>query len=106
MRFPIFTQRGYLVSLGTFEFEYLIPTERKVCIFFVCFIITDKTKSRRGGGRRCRCYERRRDKPLEKIESSHTLGGTGEVTRGEGRGEGVDTTLLSHTPKYISLIIC
>ena len=31
------------------------------------------------------------------IESSHTLGGAGEVTRGEGSGEGVDTTLMSYT---------
>ena len=34
---------------------------------------------------------------LEEIESSLTLGGAGEVTRGEGRGEGVDTTLVSYT---------
>ena len=27
---------------------------------------------------------------LEEIEASHTLGGAGEVARGEGRGEGVD----------------
>ena len=26
------------------------------------FIITDKVKPRRGGGKRCRCYERRRGK--------------------------------------------
>ncbi len=26
------------------------------------FIIKDKTNDRRGGGRRCRCYERRRGK--------------------------------------------
>ena len=25
------------------------------------FIITDKAKDSRGGGKRCRCYERRRD---------------------------------------------
>ncbi len=27
---------------------------------------------------------------LEEIKTSHTLGGAGEVARGEGRGEGVD----------------
>jgi hypothetical protein len=42
------------------------------------------------------CYESRRGK-LEEIESSHTLGGAGDVTRGEGRGEGVDATLMSYT---------
>ena len=31
------------------------------------------------------------------IEASLTLGGAGEVTRGEGSGEGVDATLLSYT---------
>ena len=37
---------------------------------------------------------------FEETEGSHTLGGVGEVTRGEGRGlrgEGVDPTLLSYT---------
>ena len=33
----------------------------------------------------------------EEIETCHTLGGSGEVLRVEGRGEGVDTTLLSYT---------
>ena len=42
---------------------------------FLVFIITDKAKTSRGGGKRCRCYERRRAKELEEIESSHTLGG-------------------------------
>ena len=28
----------------------------------VVFIITDKSKTSRGGGKRCRCYERRRAK--------------------------------------------
>jgi hypothetical protein len=38
------------------------------------------------------------DLKLEEIESSHTLGGAGEVTRGEGVDEeGVDTTLMSYT---------
>ncbi len=32
---------------------------------------------------------------LEEIEASHTLGGAGEVARGEERGEGADATLLS-----------
>ena len=36
------------------------------------FKITDKAKASRGGGKRCRCYERRRDK-LEETEVSHTL---------------------------------
>jgi hypothetical protein len=40
---------------------------------------------------------------LEEIEASHTLGGAGEVTRGEGRGEGVDPALLSYTLRYINL---
>ena len=40
---------------------------------------------------------------FEEIEDSYTLGGVGEVVRGEGRGEGVDITLLSHTLKYVSL---
>ena len=34
---------------------------------------------------------------LEETEASHTLGGAGEVARGEGRGEGVDATPLSCT---------
>ena len=34
----------------------------------------------------------------EVIESCHTLGGSGEeVVRVEGRGDGVDATLLSYT---------
>ena len=40
---------------------------------------------------------------VEEIEVSLTLGGVGEVVRGEGRGEVVDTTLMSYTLKYISL---
>ena len=32
---------------------------------------------------------------LEEIEVSHTLGGAGEVVRGEGSGEGVDA--VRHT---------
>ncbi len=32
---------------------------------------------------------------FEEIESCHTVGGTSGVTRGEGRGEGVDDTLVS-----------
>ena len=71
--------------------------------------LTDNTKTRRGGGRRCRCYEIRKDK-VEEIETSLTLGGLGEVVWGEGRGEGVDATLMSYTLKYISLtdvdVIC
>ena len=43
------------------------------------------------------------DLKFEEIEDSLKLGGVGEVTRGEGTGEGVDTTLLSYTLKYISL---
>jgi hypothetical protein len=31
----------------------------------------------------------------EEIEVSHTLGGAGGVVRGDGRGEGVDATLMS-----------
>jgi len=42
---------------------------------------------------------------LEEIESSLTLGGLGEVTRGEGRGEGVDATLLSYILRYINLSV-
>ena len=34
---------------------------------------------------------------FEEVESSHTLGGAGEVTRGEGRGEGVDASLMTYT---------
>jgi hypothetical protein len=64
------------------------------------FIITDKTNPRRGGGRRCRCYERRRDQSggvkgvgcmkdeelkIEEIEVSHTLVDI----------KGVDVTLMS-----------
>jgi hypothetical protein len=33
-------------------------TERNFCVF----IITDNAKAGRGGGKRCRCYERRRVK--------------------------------------------
>ena len=47
---------------------------------------------------------------FEEVESSHTLGGAGEVTRGEGRGEGIDASLLTYTLRYIILadfvIIC
>jgi len=47
---------------------------------------------------------------LEEIESSHTLGGAWEVARGEGRGEGVDASLLAYKLRYINLadlgIIC
>jgi hypothetical protein len=32
---------------------------------------------------------------LEEIQSSHILGGVGEVTRGERRGEGVESRLLT-----------
>ena len=35
---------------------------------------------------------------FEELEDSHTLDGSGEVTRGDlGLGEGVDTTLMSYT---------
>ena len=37
------------------------------------------------------------DLKLDEIEASLTLGGSGEVTRVEGRGEGGDATLLSYT---------
>ena len=38
-------------------------------MFFKCvFIITDKTKDRRGGGRRCRCHERRSEKLFESLK--------------------------------------
>ncbi len=56
------------------------------------FIITDKTKVRRGGGRRCRFYERRRGTPW-RLNGDWNLSHTrwkGEVTGGEGRGEGVN----------------
>ena len=39
---------------------------------------------------------------LEEIETSLTLGGLGGITRGEGRGEGVDATLMSYTLGYIN----
>ena len=42
---------------------------------FLVFIISDKAKTSRREGNRCRCYERRRAKELEEIEASHTLGG-------------------------------
>jgi hypothetical protein len=41
---------------------------------------------------------------LEEVETSHTLGGVGEVVWGEGRGEGVDATLMSYTLKYSTVI--
>ena len=40
---------------------------------------------------------------LEEIESSHALGGSGEVVRGDGIDEGVDDTLLSNTLRDINL---
>ena len=42
---------------------------------------------------------------FEEIETSHTLGGAGGkvVCRGDGRGEGVDATLLSGTRRSICL---
>jgi hypothetical protein len=43
------------------------------------------------------------DLKVEEIESSLTLGGSGEVTKGEGKGEEVDSTLLSYTHRYIIL---
>ena len=66
------------------------------------FIITYKTKVRRGWSRRCRCYERRRDKVRVYWSLSHTrwIGGS---QQGRGRGDGVDATLMSNTLKYISL---
>ena len=68
------------------------------------FIITDKTKLR---GKEVEGVGVMKDEDLkfEEIESSHTIGGTrvGEVVRGEGRGAGVDSTLLSYTLKYIRL---
>ena len=39
------------------------------------------------------------DLKLEEIEVSLTLGGSGEVDKGEGRGEGVNATLMSYTLK-------
>ena len=44
---------------------------------------------------------------LEEIEDSHTLGGSGEVVRGEVSvpREGVDATLLSDTLRYINLVV-
>ena len=43
------------------------------------------------------------DLKVEEIESSLTLDGSGQVTKGEGKGEGVDPTLLSYTHRYIIL---
>jgi hypothetical protein len=37
------------------------------------FIITDKAKTRRGGGRRCRCYERRRTQVWGDWSLSHSM---------------------------------
>ena len=34
---------------------------------------------------------------VRRFEVSLTLGGVGEVTRGEGRGEGVASSLMTHT---------
>ncbi len=60
----------------------------------------------RTGGEDVDCVGDIKDKELklEEIETSHTLGGVGQVVRtSPGRGEGVDDTLLSYTLKYISL---
>ena len=38
---------------------------------------------------------------LKEIEVSHTLGGVGEVVRGQGRGEGVNITLQVVIHTYI-----
>ncbi len=66
----------------------------------------DKVKPRRGGGRRCRCYERWRVKAWGDWILSHTRlsGGSRHwLVRVEGIGEGVNDTLLSHTLENISL---
>ena len=43
-----------------------------------------------------RCYELEDEElKIEEIEVTHTLGGSGEVVRGEGSGEGVDA--VRHT---------
>ena len=64
------------------------------------FIITDKTKTSREGGKRCRCYERRRAK-LEEIEDSHTkpmnLCAYENEDHEDGVGVGVNSTLMSDT---------
>ncbi len=50
-----------------------------------------------------------KDLNLEENEISHTLGGSGEgdgpkvVSRGEGRGWGVDDPVISYTLRYINL---
>ena len=40
---------------------------------------------------------------MRRFEVSLTLGGAGEVVRGEGRGGGVDATLLAYTLASINL---
>ena len=40
---------------------------------------------------------------IEEIETTHTLGRSGGVSRGEGKGEVVDPTLLSYTLRFINL---
>ena len=63
--------------------EYLRRQEDSDEVFrkILVFIITDKVKVRRGGGRRCQCYERRGLRS-EEIETSHTLGGVGMIVLG------------------------
>ncbi len=86
--------------------------------------ITNKAKIRRGGGRRCRCYERRRGKTWGNWILSHTccllytLGGVGrwytiklsytlKYGGGTGTPSGVDSETLSsviHQSQKLSLL--
>ena len=72
-------------------------------IYNFVFIITDKVKTRRGGGRRCRCYERWRGKTWGDWSLSHTRW---SVTSRQGRGErrGCKWYSVVYTLKYISLV--
>jgi hypothetical protein len=62
-------------------------------------------KARARGARKVEGVSAMKDEvlKLEEIEVSHTLGGAGEVSRGEESEGGLDTTLLSDTIKYINL---
>ncbi len=46
------------LNLEVIDVSHTLGGGVKKCVF----IITDKAKSSRGGGKRCRCYERRRAK--------------------------------------------
>jgi hypothetical protein len=54
------TYTGLLISCGKFFWFFSFQHQKHLSIIVSVFVITDKAKTSRGGGKRCRCYERRR----------------------------------------------